>query len=297
MISDLKSTASKATQGAGKMRISLFNHENEKTGIITGATSGIGKAFAFHLAQQGFNLVITGRRHEVLNEVAAELTDRFRIKVYKVIADLSVKKDVQYLLHVVEKLQRIDILVNNAGYGLTARFHKDDINNQLKMLQVHVTTPIILIHKVLTPMINARRGVIINVSSMASYTPTADNSMYTGTKSFLRNFTISQHLALRQYGIQVQCLCPGFTHTDFHKKIGIAPNFKNIWEGWMEPGEVVKYSISHLNNYRVMCIPGRWNRMVLRLLSVIPASLQYTLSDLIKNHLFRHKDSMMPDKS
>jgi short-subunit dehydrogenase len=230
-----------------------------------------------------------------LNEVADELTDRFRIKVFKVIADLSVKKDVQCLLHVVEKLQRIDILVNNAGYGLNARFHQDDIENQLKMLQVHVTTPIILIHKVLTPMINARRGVIINVSSMASYTPTADNSMYAGTKSFLRNFTISQHLALRQYGIKVQCLCPGFTHTDFHRKIGIAPNFKNIWAGWMEPREVVRYSISHLGNYRVMCIPGRWNRMVLKLLSVIPANLQYFLSDLIKNHLFRHKDGMLPD--
>ena len=295
MISDYKSTTAKAIQGSGKKEISFFKRDSEKIGIITGATSGIGKAFAFHLAQQGFNLVITGRRHQVLNEVAAELTDRFRIKVFKVIADLAVKKDVQYLLHVVEKLQRIDILINNAGYGLRARFHQDDIENQLKMLQVHVTTPIILIHKVLTPMINARRGAIINVSSIASYTPTADNSMYTGTKSFLRNFSISQHLALRQYNIQVQCLCPGFTHTDFHKKIGIAPNFRNILEGWMEPGEVVKYSISHLNKYRVMCIPGRWNRMVLKLLSVIPASLQYFLSDLIKNHLFRHKDSMMPD--
>jgi short-subunit dehydrogenase len=192
-------------------------------------------------------------------------------------------------------LQRIDILVNNAGYGLKAKFHHDDIDNQLKMLQVHVTTPIILIHKVLTPMINARRGVIINVSSMASYTPTADNSMYAGTKSFLRNFTISQYLALRQYGIRVQCLCPGFTRTDFHKKIGIAPNFKNILAGWMEPMEVVRYSISHLDNYRVICVPGRWNRIVLKLLSVIPASLQYFLSDLIKNHLFRHKDGMLPD--
>jgi short-subunit dehydrogenase len=295
MISDHKNITAKAIQASGQMRISFFKHDGEKIGIITGATSGIGKAFAILLAQQGFNLVITGRRHQLLNEVADELTDRFRIKVFTVMADLSVKKDVQYLLHVIEKLPRIDILVNNAGYGLKTKFHQDEIENQLKMLQVHVTTPILLIHKVLSPMINARQGVIINVSSLASYTPTADNSMYAGTKSFLRNFTISQHLALRQYGIKVQCLCPGFTHTDFHKKIGIAPNFKNIMAGWLEPGEVVKYSISHLHSYRVMCIPGRWNRMVLKLLSVIPASLQYVLSDLIKSHLFRHKDGLMPD--
>jgi hypothetical protein len=296
MISEYNNTALKVKKKSGTTGIYYNHNNNEKYGIITGATSGIGKAFAFHLAQQGFNLIITGRKPDVLKEVASELKNKYDIKVIDIIADLAVKKDVINLLRTIENLKRIDILINNAGYGLKERFHQDEIGNQLKMLRVHVTTPIILIHKVLTKMKKAHNGTIINVSSMGVYLPTAGNAMYIGTKSFLHNFTLSLHMDLQKYGIRVQCLCPGLTHTDFHKNMGIAEGLsQNKWAGWMEANEVVRYSLTNLKNDRVLCIPGRFNRIALALTSILPANLLHKLSNLVKNLFIRSKESMMPE--
>lgn len=265
-----------------------INHRIEKFAIITGATSGIGKTFAFHLAQRGLNLIITGRKHQLLNEIANQLKSKYGIKVIEIVADLAVKEDVLYLLRTIDRVKNIDILINNAGYGVTKKFHQDDISNHLKILQVHVTTPMMLIHKVLESMKREGHGKIINVCSLAALTPTSENTMYSSTKSFLYSFTLSLQMELKKYGISVQCLCPGFTRTDFHNKLGIDSLEKHtFWAGWMDAEEVVKYSLNSLENGKVLCVPGRFNRIIMVVLSIIPMEWKSAVTDQIGKRFFR----------
>ncbi len=261
-----------------------ISYQHGKYALITGATSGIGKAFAFEFAREGYNLIITGRRNAEINRFAAELRIKYRIRVDVFIGDLAVKKDMNGLLDLAENKKPIEILVNNAGFGLAEKFSTDRVNNQLKMLDVHVTAPLRLIHKVAPQMISRKSGTIINVTSMAAFIPTSDNAMYSGTKSFLTSFTESLFLELHQYGIRVQCLCPGFTQTNFHAKLDKSKLAVPVpWLKWMEPSEVVNYSLLGLKRDEIICIPGSSNRAILGLLSFMPRRLYYYLMNRAYN--------------
>ncbi len=252
---------------------------NRKLAIITGATSGIGKEFARCFARQGYDLLITGRRKDVITRVADEISTAYGVKVNVVIADLSVKKDVTALLQVVGMHHHIEVLVNNAGYGMNLSFSEDEIDHQLGMMNVHVNAPLMLIHKVLPQMIERRSGIILNVSSMAAWLPASRSTMYVSTKSFLKSFTESLFLDVRRYGIRVQCLCPGFTTSDFHRNLNILTDrIKHRLFPWMEPSAVVEYSMHCLEKGKIVCIPGVWNRLLTLLASVMPRNLYYNLS-------------------
>jgi uncharacterized protein len=250
-----------------------------KTAMITGATSGIGEAYAVYFASRGYDLILTGRRSDKILDVASALKSTYGVSIDVVIADLSINNNVSLLLQLISKKKNIEVLVNNAGYGLDSRFSEDELVHQLTMLKVHVSAPLRLIHKVLPIMMKNRSGIIINVSSLAACFPTAWNAMYTSTKSFLKNFTESLHLDVGNYGIKVQCLCPGFTYSDFHRNRS-QPGERMI-QGlacWMKPSEVVDYSISCLNKGQVVCIPGFLNRLLGLLAAAIPRSLYYMIA-------------------
>jgi uncharacterized protein len=250
-----------------------------KLAMITGATSGIGEAYAAYFASHGYDLIITGRRSDVILGVASALKSRYGVSVEVIIADLSINRDVSQLLLLISKKKNIEVLVNNAGYGMDSRFSEDEIVHQLTMLKVHVSTPLRLIHKVLPIMMKNRFGIIINVSSLAASFPTAGNAMYTSTKSFLKNFTESLHLDVGNYGLKVQCLCPGFTYSDFHRNHTLP--WKRMKPGlayWMYPSEVVDYSISCLKKGQVVCIPGFLNRFFGLLVKAVPRSLYYLIA-------------------
>ncbi len=257
-----------------------FNNRQKanKTAVITGATSGIGKAFTCYFAKNGYNLVITGRRADIIHRVAEEIRITYGVDVDVIIADLSNKEDLSKLLRFIGRLKSVDALVNNAGYGMGIRFSEDNIDNQLAMLRVHVDAPLMLIHKVLPFMMQKKSGIIINVSSLAAFTPTSRNALYTSTKVFLKNFSESLSMDVSQYGIKVQCLCPGFTRSDFHRNRNT--NFN--WIGMrliplMEPHEVVKYAMQCINKGDVLCIPGAINRLLIKSVYFMPRKLYYSL--------------------
>ena len=270
----------------------LLYPAGEKFALITGATSGIGKAFAYSLAGLGHNLIITGRKLQVLTEVTDDIKSKYNIEVIKVVADLSVQSDIESLLRIISN-KKIDILINNAGYGIKEQFHHDEINNQLKMLKVHVTSPLILIHAVMDIMMKEKCGSIINVSSLAAFFPTSGNAMYASTKSFLKNFTLSLRMEMKQYNIQVQCLCPGFTYTDFHRNAGLdkSSSLQNRI-GWMDADKVVKYSLHSLEKGKVICVPGILNKVTFALIHVVPACTLARLSDLVYCRLFKQKNTL-----
>lgn len=250
-----------------------------KLAIITGATSGIGKAFADYYASQGYHLLITGRRKDVMLDVALRLEVKYAVSIEMVFADLSRGEDLSRLLQTISKRSDIEVLVNCAGYGLDERFSEDNINHQIAMLGVHVNAPVKITHKVLPIMMRNHCGTIINVSSLAAYMPTAGNTMYTSTKSFLKSFTESLHMDVSSYGIKVQCLCPGFTHSDFHNNLSISSGtLKPGIIRWMEPSEVVHYSIACLNKGQVICIPGFLNKILAASAMAVPRNLYYLIA-------------------
>jgi short-subunit dehydrogenase len=124
----------------------LNNCFTRKTALITGATSGIGKTYAEYFASQGYDLLITGRRREVILDVASELKLKYAVNIEVVIADLSKNEDISRLLLVTGRRKNIEVLVNNAGYGMEQKFSEDHLSHQLAMLKVHVHAPLRLIH-------------------------------------------------------------------------------------------------------------------------------------------------------
>jgi short-subunit dehydrogenase len=254
--------------------------------VVTGASSGIGKAFAHYFASQGFDMLITGRRKEKIEEVAKEIRSEYGVNAEVILADLSVGGDLSGLLQAVGSKNNIAVLVNNAGYGMDRSFIEDAIERQLTMVEVHVNAPLMLIHKVLPQMMERKAGIIINVSSLAAYFPAPGNTIYAGTKSFLKTFTESLHFEVSRQGIHVQCLCPGYTYSDFHRDgRGIKTNLMP----WMQPDEVVRYSLKCLEKGMVTCVPGFWNRFLVRMVTFLPRSLYYRIAFKMGNAFTRRK--------
>ncbi|MGL5676604.1 MAG: SDR family NAD(P)-dependent oxidoreductase [Cellulosilyticaceae bacterium] len=252
----------------------------KKQALITGATSGIGKAYAVALAKRGYNLILTGRRKDVIEAVANDLMQRFNIQVTVCLVDFANKAQREKFLAYVQEVKHIDFLVNNAGYGAELAFTEDSLAQQQAMLDVHNTTSIALCHVVARKMKQQRKGVIINVSSLAGFLYLPHSAMYCATKAFLTTFTRSLALELKPYGIDVQALCPGFVHTDFHDKLAIDKNTcKNKGPiKWMHTKDVVAYSLKHLTKEgHVVCIPGGWNKVGYQLLKVVPQKLYFAV--------------------
>lgn len=251
-----------------------------KTAVITGATSGIGAEFAKRLAQRGYDLVVTGRRMDVIKKMAGALSSEYGISVEVIKAELSDGKDMDRLIKHIKGLDSIEFLVNNAGFGTYDYFWKEKIEEQERMVAVHVTAAMRLAHAVLPSMIERGRGFIVNLSSLGAFLPLKINAVYGGSKAFLNIFSESLQMELADTGIRVQALCPGFTRTDFHGRIekmqGDMGRLNKFY--WMSPDSVVDYSLKRLEKGRVICIPGFRNRVLLRIASMLPRWLYIRLA-------------------
>jgi short-subunit dehydrogenase len=247
-----------------------------KIALVTGATSGIGKAFAERFALMGYDLLLTGRRAHVLRGVAGELEKAHRITATVIIAELNNEKGIRTVLAAIKKSGGIDILVNNAGYGIEGIFISLPVQEHLDMVSVHINATLRFIHAALPRMLARKNGVIINVASMAAFLPAPINGIYGGSKAFLTILTESLHLEVRRSGVRVQALCPGFTLTDFHRKMGVEAelnNNRNVF--WMTPERVADISLRCLKKGKTICIPGFRNKIVLFIARIMPRRLYY----------------------
>jgi short-subunit dehydrogenase len=254
--------------------------KENKTALITGATSGIGAAFARQFAARGYDLLLTGRRKEKLTALARELARTHNVKAEPIIADFTDDAAVQKLIVRIQNRDDIGVLVNNAGFGGRGPFVERDINDITDMIRVHVLAAVRLIHAALPRMLAHGRGVIINVSSLGAFTPFPRNGVYGGTKLFLNFFSEALCAELYGKGITIQALCPGFTRTEFHEKLGYntaALKNRGIIR-WMSADKVVAYSVKHLGK-KVICVPGFWNRRLKSVYRFIPKRLFYRFSN------------------
>lgn len=257
-----------------------------KTAIITGATSGIGAVYAKRFAEQGYDLVITGRRKEKIEAVAENIRKEYKVTVEVILAELSEMEGIHKVIEAIHTKQ-VEVLVNNAGFGISSYFQNCDLASAEQLTNVNVIAPMELIHAVLPDMIKRKRGTIINISSTSVYMIIANNAVYSGSKAFLKSFSEGLHLDLMGTGIKVQAVCPGLTRSDFHEKMGVkrSENQTKSLASWMSPEEVVDCSLRDLKKNRVICIPGRQTKAITSMLGILPQKMYYKVMYKISQKL------------
>jgi short-subunit dehydrogenase len=239
---------------------------NNEIALITGASSGIGKAFAFRYAKAGCDLILIARSENALKQIAENIRNNYRNSVEIISSDLSIEKNIEFIENKLTKYNNISILVNNAGFGLEGKFSETPIEKLQKMINLHVTAVTRLTRAVLPSMIKNNRGTIINVSSLSAIIAMPDNLLYSATKSFINTFSEHLKLALKGKKINVQSLCPSFTKTEFYN----TDEYKNTEDSdipnfmWMTAEQVVDKSLNALRKGTVVFVPGSLNQIAAR---------------------------------
>jgi short-subunit dehydrogenase len=230
--------------------------------LITGASSGIGEAFARRLAAGGFDLALVARREERMQALAAELSAAHGIQAKAIPADLSKDEDVGRVARYIEAHPDMTLLINNAGFGTHGKFAEVELGRQLDMIHVHVIASVVLTRAALPGMIARGGGAIINVSSVAAFFPSGGGANYSASKVYLNNFSEALQAELDGTGVKVQALCPGFTRSEFHDTAEYSDfDRQTIPDAlWLSAEQVVDESLAALSGDRVIVVPGRQYR-------------------------------------
>jgi short-subunit dehydrogenase len=238
-----------------------------KAALITGASSGIGAAFARRLAADGYDLTLVARREARLAALAGELGARCGTVVQCLSADLSEPTGLEQVERQVAALPDLDLLINNAGFGAREAFADADIGRQSAMIHLHVVAATRLTRAALPGMVLRGQGGIIHVASIAAFVTLPGDAVYNATKAYLVSFSRTLHEELRGTGVRVQALCPGFTRTELHasQKLPESDLARIPPMLWMPAEQVVESSLREMARGRVVCVPGWKNRVILLL--------------------------------
>jgi len=256
--------------------------------LITGASSGIGAAFAERLARDEYDVVLVARDRDRLEALAAKLRQLHDVEAEVLPADLTRHSCLSLVENRVSGDPGLDVLVNNAGFGTAGAFARLDADREEDEIRLNIVAVVRLTHAALPGMIARRRGAIVNVSSMAAFQPGPFNATYCATKAYVNSFTEALHEELRGTGVKVQALCPGFTRTEFQKRAGLdtshLPEFV-----WSSPESVVDASLDGLG-HDVVLVPGYANRAVAAMATAIPRSVTRRLVGGMMRNRFEKKD-------
>jgi short-subunit dehydrogenase len=239
---------------------------NQSTALITGASSGIGAAFARRLAADGHRLVLVARDADRLQQLADELSAEHGSTVEVMAADLA---DLVQLARVEARLsdpeRPVDLLVNNAGFSLGRRFLRTTIEEQEKLLDVLVRAVQRLTYAALRGMVDRGRGAVVNVSSVASYVP---RSTYGAAKAWVTSFSEALAVEMRGTGVRVMAVLPGYTRTEFHQRAGIRARGSGML--WLSADRVADDAIRDLKRGRILSIPSKRYRVLATLSRMSP---------------------------
>ncbi|MEO8113652.1 MAG: SDR family oxidoreductase [Phenylobacterium sp.] len=247
---------------------------DRRLALVTGASAGIGAAFARILASHGYDVALTARRGERLEKLAEEIRLRSGVEALTVTADLADPDGPGHILdHLTAHGRTVDYLVNNAGYGLPGAYADTRWEDQKAFIQVMMTAPAELAHRVLPGMIARDFGRIVNVASLAGLAPpSAGHTLYAAAKSFLVKFSQALHLEVRPAGVHVSALCPGFTYSEFHDVTGTRDLVDASTPTWMWLGadEVAAAGYEAGEANRAICVPGAPNKAIAAAAKLIP---------------------------
>jgi len=254
--------------------------------VITGASSGIGAAFARQLAARGYDLLLIARREDRLRALAAEI-GATRVAVGVMTADLVSDEDRARVVEQIRRAPNFALLVNNAGVGMTpGLFYKNSLEEQDRMHRLHVLTTLSLSHAALENL-QARadadgRCGIINVSSVAGFEQAPTSVSYNATKAWMTSFTngLAIELAVQQSRVKVQALCPGFTHSEFHDRIGMKRGAipKLLW---LTAEFVAAESLRGFDRGQVIVVPGWRYKIIVAFMRLMPGALLRRISAIL----------------
>jgi short-subunit dehydrogenase len=249
--------------------------------LVTGASAGIGRAFAVGLAARGHNLVLVARDAARLEELAAELTVTHAVDADVLAADLLTDDGVASVeARLGDADHPVDILVNNAGFGTFGRFAELDVDREVQEVGLNVLALLRLTHAALGAMELRQAGAILNIASLAAYQPAPASATYGATKAFVHSFTHAVHEEARGTGVHVMLVCPGYTHTEFHDRAQLGPTDLPEFL-WQSADDVVAAALRDLDRGRSVSIPGVLNQTAAAFSSVAPAGITRRVAGLV----------------
>jgi uncharacterized protein len=242
-----------------------------KTTLITGASSGIGEAFARKLAARGHDLLLVARSEAKLVTLCSELGRANSIRAQFVAMDISTPEAPEQLFAETQKRElEIDLLINNAGFGSMGDFAKLDLARELQMIDLNVRALVEVTHRFLQPMRERKGGAIINVASTASYQPVPFMGTYAATKAFVLSFTEALWEENRPFGVTVMALCPGVTETNFFEASRMQRPPVRVSQ---TPEQVVEVALRGLARGKSAIISGWTNFLMIEAERLVPRSL------------------------
>jgi short-subunit dehydrogenase len=239
------------------------------TALVTGATAGIGAAFARRLARDGFDLVLVARDVARLDAAAAEL-GRNGVTTEVLPADLSTDAGITAVEQRLADAERpVDLLVNNAGFGVPGRFLQVPVADELTMVKVHVEAVLRLTSAALPGMVERRRGGVVNVASVAAFFP---RGTYGASKAWVVSFSQAARQDVAADGVRILALCPGFTHSEFHERAGMdMSRLPSLL--WLDADDVVDTALRDLRAGKAVSVPGAQYKAIVAAGAFLPRNL------------------------
>ena len=260
--------------------------------LVTGASAGLGAAFARAYAQRGYDLILTARREQRLTALAAELESRHGCRCTVLPADFARPGAAAELFRAIEARDlHVEVLVNNAGYGVPGSYSGRPWQVHADFQQVMIEAVAELCYLALPHMRERRRGQIVNVASLAGHMPgSAGHTLYGPAKAWMIRFSECLHAELAPGGITVCALCPGFTYTEFHDVNGMRPHVSRL-PGvlWMTAEAVVAEGLRAVDRGVAVHIPGRLNRLIALAARYLPRAI-VRAAVASRERDFRHVD-------
>lgn len=245
------------------------------TALVTGASTGLGRAYAVELARRGHDLVLVARSRDRLQQLADQLTAAHGIRAEVLPADLADRQQVETVAQRVADPDRpVDLLVNNAGFGLGRRFVTSDVEELERAIDVMVRAVLVLTHTAVRAMRKRGHGAVLNVSSVASY---AVMGPYSAIKSWVTVFSEAVAADLAGTGVRVTAVCPGFVHTEFHERAQMdmsdVPDFM-----WLDKDYVVDVALRDLKRGVPVSVPSPQYKAIVGATRLLPRGLLARLS-------------------
>ncbi|MFI6443944.1 SDR family NAD(P)-dependent oxidoreductase [Kitasatospora sp. NPDC050543] len=238
------------------------------TALITGATAGIGAAFAARLARAGHNVVLVARDSERLAASAAQLRTEYGVEAETLTADLATEDGIAAVeQRLADTARPVDLLINNAGFGNKGAFLDVPLQAELDMLKVHIEAVLRLTTAALPGMRERGRGAVVNVASVAAFLP---RGTYGATKAWVVSFTQGVARDLVGSGVRLLALCPGFTRTEFHQRAGMGTSNIPAW-GWLSAERVVDEAMRDLARGRSLSVPGKRYKIAVTIARLLPS--------------------------
>lgn len=252
-----------------------------KTALVTGASSGIGKAFAELLAAEGYGLVLTARRRDRLDELAGHLRARHAVAVHVFVDDLAESGAPARLAGAVRAQGlHIDFLINNAGYGVPGRYVNVAWPDHQRFIQVMVTAVCDLTYRLLPAMLERGWGRVINIASVAGMVPApAGHTLYGASKAFLIRFSEALSAENTSKGVHVTAVCPGFTYSEFHDVTGTRQQMQSVPAMlWLDANDVAREGYDAVMRGDPVVVNGRVYRLLVWLMGVVPKGMVKAVS-------------------